>query len=141
MTTPATEKTTLAIDDRLAIHDLLALHGHLVDAGELDRLGEVLTADAVYDASDLGGEPLHGTVAVREASLALGAGNPVGHHVTNIVLTAVDEATVHARSKGIGVFGNGTTGSVTYEDTITRSADGWRISYRKVLARRAHLGQ
>jgi hypothetical protein len=138
MTTEA--KTALAIDDRLAIHELLALHGHLVDAGELDRLDEVLAADSVYDASDLGGEPLHGTAAVREASLALGPGNPVGHHVTNIVLDAVDDSTVHARSKGIGVLGDGTTGSVTYEDTITRGPDGWRLSYRRILARRAPLG-
>jgi hypothetical protein len=141
MTTRATGKTTLTVDDRLAIHELLAMHGHLVDAGELDRLDEVLTPDSVYDVSDLGSEPLHGIAAVREASLALGPGNPVGHHVTNVVLTAVDGATVHARSKGIGVNADGTTGSATYEDTVVRGDDGWRISYRRVLARRAPLGR
>lgn len=140
MTTPVPEKTALAIDDRLAIHELLALHGHLVDAGELDRLDEVLATDTVYDVSDLGGEPLRGTAAIREAALALGAGNPVGHHVTNVILAAANDSTVHARSKGIGVLGDGTTNSVTYEDTITRGADGWRISYRRILARRAPLG-
>ena len=141
MTTPATGKTALTVDDRLTIHELLAMHGHLVDAGELDRLDEVFTANLVYDVSDLGSKPLHGIAAVREAALALGPGNPLGHHVTNVALTAVDDATVHARSKGIGVNADGTTGSVTYEDTVTRGVDGWRISYRRVLARKVPLGR
>lgn len=39
-----------------------------------------------------------------------------------------------------GVNADGTTGSVTYQDTVTRGPRGWRIGYRKVLARRAPLG-
>jgi hypothetical protein len=83
---------------------------------------------------------LKGVAAIREAALALGESNPVGHHVTNIVLTQIVDGQVHARSKRIGINADGTTGSVTYEDTITRGDQGWRISYRKVLARRAPLG-
>jgi hypothetical protein len=76
-----------------------------------------------------------------EAALALGDNNPVGHHVTNIVLTEVGPDEVAARSKGIGVMADGTAGSVTYEDTVVRTAAGWRISRRKVLARRRPLGR
>ncbi len=131
---------TLSAEDRFAIAELISMHGHLFDGGELDRLDELFTADVVYDVTDFGQEPLRGVAAIREAALASGAANPVGHHVTNIVLTPVVDGRVHARSKGIGVTADGRTGSVTYEDTITRGERGWRISHRKVLARRAPLG-
>ncbi|GAA1952207.1 nuclear transport factor 2 family protein [Kitasatospora viridis] len=132
---------TLSASDRLAIAELISLHGHLFDDGELDRLDELFTADVVYDLSDFGQQqPLRGVAAVRAAALAMGEANPVGHHVTNIVLTPVADSEVRARSKGIGVKADGTTGSVTYEDTVVRGEQGWRISCRRVLARRVPLG-
>ncbi|MFF1836602.1 nuclear transport factor 2 family protein [Streptomyces sp. NPDC058231] len=131
---------TFTAEDRAAVTELIALHGHLVDDGELDRLGELFTADVVYDLSDFGSAPLHGVAAIRDAALAMGERNPVGHHITNIVLTGIADDRVRARSKGIGINADGTCGSVTYEDTIVRRADGWRISHRKVIARRAPLG-
>ncbi|POX43120.1 nuclear transport factor 2 family protein [Streptomyces sp. Ru73] len=131
----------LAAEDRAAIAELLSLHGHLFDAGELHRLGELFTEDVVYDVTDFGQPPLKGVTAIREAARALGEAIPVGHHVTNVVLVELpDGGGVHALSKGLGVNADGTTGSVTYEDTVVRAADGWRISHRKVLARRAPLG-
>lgn len=130
----------LSAEDRAAITDLISMHGHLFDGGELDRLGELFTADIVYDVTDLGYDPLEGVSAIREAALAVGESNPVGHHVTNVVLTQIADDQVQARSKGIGVNADGTTTSVTYEDTFSRGDQGWRISYRKVLARRAPLG-
>jgi hypothetical protein len=131
---------TLSADDRADIAELISLHGHLFDGGELDRLEELFTPEVVYDVTDFGQEPLIGVAAIREAALALGESNPVGHHVTNIVLAEIVDGQVHARSKGIGINADGTTGSVTYEDIITRGDQGWRISCRKVLARRAPLG-
>lgn len=130
----------LAEQDRIDITDLINLHGHLTDAGELDRAGELFTPDVSYDLTDFGMGPLHGTSALREAALALGDANPVGHHVTNIVITQIDERSARVRSKGIGVNADGTAGSVVYEDVVTRRADGWKISRRKVSARRAPLG-
>ena len=35
---------------------------------------------------------------------------------------------------------DGTAGSVVYDDVVTRTPDGWRISHRRVTARRAPLG-
>ncbi|MFD5316899.1 nuclear transport factor 2 family protein [Streptomyces sp. NPDC127098] len=129
----------LTAEDRVAVTDLVSLHGHLVDAGELDRLDELFTDDVTYDVTDLGGGPLQGLAAIREAALSMGELNPVGHHVTNIVLTELSADRVLARSKGLGVRSDGTVGSVTYEDTVTRTAAGWRITHRVVRARRTPL--
>ena len=126
--------------DRTVITELISLHGHLVDEGELGRLDEVFTDDVVYDVTDLGGEAIEGLVAVRETALAMGEAGPVGHHVTNIILSPLADGRVHARSKGIGVTADGRCGSVTYEDTIFRGDRGWRIGHRRVLARRVPLG-
>jgi ketosteroid isomerase-like protein len=127
--------------DRIDISDLINLHGHLTDAGELDQAGELFTADVTYDLGDFGLGSRHGPAAIREAALALGQANPVGHHVTNVVITAIDGSSARVQSKGIGVQADGSAGSVTYDDVVTRQGSGWKISYRKVTARRAALGQ
>ncbi len=84
---------------------------------------------------------LNGTAVMREAALALGDANPVGHHVTNIVITRIDDRSARVQSKGIGIKADGTAGSVAYDDIVTRQPDGWKISYRKVTAKRAALGE
>lgn len=130
----------LTEQDRIDINDLINLHGHLTDAGRLDQAGELFTPDVDYDLDDFGLGTLHGTAALREAALALGDANPVGHHVTNIVITQIDEHSVRVHSKGIGIKADGTAGSVGYDDIVTREPDGWKISHRKMTARRAALG-
>jgi SnoaL-like domain len=126
--------------DRVAITELIATHGHLCDSGRLDQLDEVFTVDVTYDVTDLGHPPLEGVAACAEAGRALGDLNPVGHHVTNVVLTENADGTVGALSKGLGVNADGSCASVTYEDTAVPTERGWRISHRRVLARRAPLG-
>jgi hypothetical protein len=127
-------------EDRAAIAELISLHGHLCDSGELDRLDEVFTADVEYDLTDFGQQGLRGVEACAAAAYALGDLNPVGHHVTNVILADAGDGSVRGRSKGIGVRADGTCGSVMYEDTIVRGPQGWRISRRKVLACRVPLG-
>ncbi|MFB6816523.1 nuclear transport factor 2 family protein [Streptomyces sp. NPDC056347] len=126
---------TLGAEERLAINELLALHGHLVDNGETDRLDELVTEDVVYDASALGHGELRGLAAFRDmARSRAGAKNgPVGHHVTNIVLTEAGDGRVHARSKGIGIAADGGCGTVTFEDEIVRGERGWRVSRRRIV--------
>jgi len=92
----------------------------------------VFTAGVVYDLTDFGQEPLEGAGALAAAARALGELNPVGHHVTNVVLAEPAGGQVHARSKGIGISADGTCGSVVYEDVGVRVGQGWRISHRKV---------
>ena len=130
---------TFTAEDRTAITDLIALHGHLCDDGDLEGLRELFTADVVYDVSDVGGEPIHGVDALIQAGIELGEGNPVGHHVTNIVLTGITDDRVTARSKGIAITATGGCASVTYDDTIVRTDNGWRINRRVVELRRVPL--
>lgn len=132
---------TLGPDDRAEITELLARHGHLFDDGEFDRLDLLFTASVRYDVTAFGGGVLQGVEAIRAATLALGDRNPVGHHVTNVVLTEQPDGSVRARSKGIGIYADGTAGSVTYEDDIVRTGDGWRIDARTVAPRRARHQQ
>ncbi len=131
----------LSEHDRIDINDLINLHGHLTDAGKLDQAGELFTPDVTYDLDDFSLGSLHGTAAMREVALALGDANPVGQHVTNIVITRIDDRSARVQSKGIGIKADGTAGSVVYDDIVTRQPDGWKIRYRKVTARRAALGE
>lgn len=130
---------TLSVEDRLAVHELISLHGHLMDSGAFERMDELFSADVVYDLSAFGSGELHGYEAITEASLALGSGNPVGHHVTNICVSEDVDGTVRVRSKGIGIYADGRVGSVVYEDVVRKEPGGWRIAYRKVILRRVPL--
>jgi SnoaL-like domain len=125
--------------DRIRIHELINLHGHLMDEGEFDRLGELVSNDVVYDVSALGGGQLIGPQAVEDAGSSLGAANPLGHHVTNVVVLDIDGDRARARSKGLGVMSDGTAGSVVYADELWRTDHGWRIAARRVLPRKAPL--
>ncbi|MEV4512399.1 nuclear transport factor 2 family protein [Dactylosporangium sp. NPDC049525] len=129
----------LSANDRAAITDLINRHGHLADHGDFDGMTALFTEDVTYDVTALGGGVMVGLAAGREAALALGDANPVAHHVTNIVLDQTADGVVHALSKGLGVMTDGSVGSVTYEDTVTRTAEGWRITHRIVRPRRTPL--
>ncbi|WP_437971104.1 nuclear transport factor 2 family protein [Sorangium sp. So ce260] len=124
--------TTLAVEDRLAIHELMALHGHIVDDGAIDDLDSLFTEDAVYDVSALGFGAHRGLDRLRELCQYKGEGNPVGHHVTNVMVRVDGDGVVRVRSKGIGVLANGSSGTVIYEDVVKRTPRGWRIAERKV---------
>lgn len=129
----------LSYEDRVAITDVINLHGHYADAGELERMAELFTDDVVYDVSDLGFAPINGRAALSDAALALGDKNPLGHHVTNIVVSELSDDEARVLSKAIAIMTGGSCGSATYEDTVVRTGAGWRISHRRVLARRRPL--
>ena len=126
-------------EDRNVITDLISMHGHLTDRGELDRLSEVFSDDVIYDVSDLGGTAIGGLDSLIAAAVALGDNNPIAHHVTNVVVSQVDEDHATALSKGLGINADGTIGSVTYEDLLERTDLGWRITHRSVRLRRTPL--
>jgi hypothetical protein len=129
---------TLRVEDRLDITELIALHGLLVDSGQMERMDEVFATDVVHDLTDFGMGIVTGLGLFRTPDP--GVEHPVGHHVTNTVLTALDDGRARAWSKGIGVRADGTAGSVVYEDIVERRPEGWRIVQRRVVARRAALG-
>jgi hypothetical protein len=116
------------------IHELINLHGHLVDEGAFDRLLELFTDDVAHHVSAKGGGTLSGSEAIADAARALGDQNPLGHHVTNVVVSIGDDVAATV-SKGLGVMSDGSIGTVVYEDELRRASDGWRISRRRVLRR------
>ncbi|MGW4247215.1 nuclear transport factor 2 family protein [Nocardia sp. NPDC004722] len=125
--------------DRLAIHELLSLHGHLSDTGDFDRFPEIFTEDIHYDLTAYNAGIVTGIPALRDLALQLGDRNPVAHHVTNIIVTPPTPTAAHTLSKGLAINLDGTTASVTYDDTLTRTPTGWRITHRRVLPRRKPL--
>ena len=129
----------LTAADRLAIADMINLHGHLTDRGDFAGMVRLFAADVTYDISAFGGGVLAGLAAAREAAIALGDANPLAHHVTNIVIEEAPDGTVSATSKYLGVMTDGSVGSGTYQDTIHKGDDGWRITHRVVRPRRVPL--
>jgi 3-phenylpropionate/cinnamic acid dioxygenase small subunit len=127
----------ITAEDRLAIQDMISLHGHVADDRDWDRLGELFTEDVVFDLEDFGYGTLHGLAALRDLSRASedDESQPLAHHVTNIIVTGLEDDTVRARSKGLAVMPDGTSGTAVYEDIVRRDKHGWRISHRKVVAR------
>jgi hypothetical protein len=82
---------------------------------------------------------LRGIAEILRATLDLGEGNPLAHHVTNITITDVEDDCVRTRSKAIVVIPGGRCGSATYVDTLRPDGGRWLISHRTVLARRTPL--
>jgi len=129
----------ITIEDKMNIGEIISLHGHLADAGQLDDFDKVFTEDVTYDLTPLGGGQLKGVYAMRDAALALGDKNPVGHHVTNIIISEGEDGMVHATSKAIGIRADGSCGSLVYDDILAKQDGNWRISYRKVTLRKTPL--
>lgn len=134
----------LSIDDRLSIHELISLHGHLADDRRSDELHLLLTEDAAYDVSAYGMGVVRGLDALVELFSARPGDQPVGHHVTNVVIAADDgepapggAATARVRSKGLSVMADGATGTVIYDDVVRRTPAGWRIAHRTVVPARS----
>ncbi|WP_216894197.1 nuclear transport factor 2 family protein [Nocardia alni] len=125
--------------DRWAIAETLSLHGHIVDGGHLDRLEEIFTPEVVYDLSAVGVGTFEGIEAARKGALQLGAGGPIAHHVTNVVITGAADDVVTVQSKGLMIMADGTMGSVTHLDTLRRHEDGWRISHRVIRPQRTPM--
>lgn len=130
----------LTTEDHRAIDRILALAGHIFDQGEMDRLREIFTPEAVYDLGDVGAGTFEGIDAIRNGALKLGAGNPIAHHITNIVITDHEDDQATAQSKGLIIMADGSVASVTHRDTLRHENGNWRISRRVILAQRTPLG-
>jgi hypothetical protein len=125
--------------DRWAIAETLSLHGHIFDGGHLNRLEEIFTPEIVYDLSAAGVGVFEGIDAVRNGALNLGAGNPIAHHVTNVVITSAADDSATVQSKGLMIMADGAMGSVTHLDTLRRGEAGWRISHRVIRPQRTPM--
>ncbi|MEO6511330.1 MAG: nuclear transport factor 2 family protein [Nocardioides sp.] len=121
--------------DRLAIHELVSLHGHLADGRRAEDLGLLLTPEATYDVTRYGLGVVRGLPALIELFTSAPGDQPVGHHVTNVIVTPDPDSGDRAcvRSKGLSVMADGRAGTVVYEDDVVRTASGWRIHARTVI--------
>jgi hypothetical protein len=126
----------LTAEDRLDLLELGNLYGHVLDAFLWDRLDEVFAPDGVFDPSDVGLPVMRGLDEIREKLIPLEEGpdraNVHNHIGTNPTIVSVgDDGVVKMRSKYV-VAGKGEYLSFgEYEDDCVRTADGWRIAYRK----------
>jgi 3-phenylpropionate/cinnamic acid dioxygenase small subunit len=112
-----------------AIQQLYALYGHVMDDRAWDRLGEVFTEDCVFDATALGVPLMEGLPAMAtttETSPAV----PLAHHVTNVLVVALDGDSARVRAKALGTYSRGRAFSGDYDDSLVRTAAGWRIRRR-----------
>ncbi len=128
---------SLTVEQTVDIQRLVSLHGHLSDIRDFQENGgefaAVFTDDIVYDMDALGHGTVRGRKALSEAARALGDVHPAGHHVTNVLVTETPAGEIHVRSKFLAINTDGTTGTGVYEDTVTETPDGWRITHRSIL--------
>ena len=130
----------LHAEDRQATGETLSLHRHLFDRGHLDQLRQIFTPGVVYDMSAAGAGTFEGIEAIQSAALQPGAGNPVAHHVTNVVITSDEGDVATAESKIFMLMKNGGLEGATQWDTLRRHGGGWRISRRVISPQRIPLG-
>jgi ketosteroid isomerase-like protein len=128
------------LNDERDIQRVYLRYCDVIDAKQFDRLDEVFTQDCVGDYRDS-----HGTVQQGLAPLLvhlhvnLGSGStcgPTHHNVLNFRIdchgdTATAAVHFYAVHQGVGAMA-GELYSVwgQYEDELTRTAQGWRISRR-----------
>ncbi len=123
------------LEDRIAIGDLLSLYGHVLDLGQWDRIGELFTRDAVFDAGTSTLPPMRGIDEILERLPPLEDPYPnQSHHATNVVIEEKSAARAIVRSKFLVLRLDGILSVGEYLDEVVRAEDGWRI--RRRTARR-----
>jgi hypothetical protein len=124
-------------DDILAIQAVVVLYGFLLDDREWDRFDQVFTEDAVVDFRDQSADPPTGLAPiagraeiVRQFRDVLT--HPYQHMLVNHVIEDVSPDEVVVRSKALLPIPGGSVADTVYHDTVRRTADGWRISYKAI---------
>lgn len=122
--------------DLAAIHQTLALFAHVFDNRDTDGLRLVFTDDVTVDIGR-GPTParsFHGIAAFAEYVAGKAAAVP-DHHTLNTAVAVDDLGRVQTRSRYIGVNPEGALTSGEFLDIFERTPDGWRIAYRRSIAR------
>jgi hypothetical protein len=116
--------------DALAV---VASYGHAIDDRDWPGMTRVFTADATVEwINDKGSTKL----AFPELmALWKAYDHPSAHLSTNAIASSASDQEIQIRSKGLAIESDGRAWSVTYDDTLSRTADGWRISGRTVYER------
>ncbi|MBL7551488.1 nuclear transport factor 2 family protein [Frankia sp. AgB1.9] len=121
-------------DDVLAIQEILALFSYVFDDNDVDGLGLVFTPDATVEHGIGPHRSYHGLAELADYVLSKSAAAP-DHFTVNTALSARDDGTVLARSRYIGINRDSRLTSGEFLDIFVRTAQGWRISYRRGIPR------
>jgi ketosteroid isomerase-like protein len=123
-------------EDRLALVELVARWSHAADERDPDLLRRLLTDDAELHVAD---DPTttHGADAVATRATAAPDNQQLRRHVRNTVVDELTADTASTRSYYLlttSVDGGRPTTLATgvYTDRMRRTADGWRITERRV---------
>lgn len=125
------------VSDRLEINEVLARYCHALDRQDWPAFRALFTPDARLDFAAFGG-PV-GDVAAIEAHLRPVLESLKGsEHVSTTVIIDLDGDKASARSAAIVPLTRATAdggehtmfNGLFYEDELTRTAQGWRISVR-----------
>jgi hypothetical protein len=129
----------LTADDRLDIAELPARYADALDFLEPERLREVFTTDAVWEAGSTR------LVGLDEIMAFMGRDDvhPGAHLLLNLYIESVTEdprdggPLVRLRSRGVYPVGPSDRKNPSgvfygrYEDDVVRTSDGWRIRHRR----------
>ena len=108
-------------------------YGHLVDAADWASLAAIFTDGATVEwINDQGNTKVSVTQLLPKFA---DFDHPSAHHATNILVDVIDSDRARVSSKGLAVESDGRCWSVTYDDIVVRTPDGWRIARRVVRER------
>ena len=129
--------TSASVSDRLAVSEVLDDYARGVDSKDWDLVTSVFTEDAHLDYSAFGGpkgsrEEVIGWISASVTSFAM-----TQHHITNrhITLDGDDAVSIAELFAPMGMAsGEGKMSMLLsggrYNDRMSRTADGWKISTR-----------
>lgn len=128
------------ISDRIEIDELLARYSRALDYRNFDELEQIFTPDGEFDAGGLG-HP-HGPAAIRAMiEGTIGDLDATQHLVGKSIIEFSEDGnsaevrtyliSQHIRESAPGPVKHYFLGG-EYADRVVRTADGWRIAYRRL---------
>lgn len=128
------------INDRIEIDELLARYSRALDFRQFEELEGIFTPDGEFDAGGLG-HP-HGPAAIREMiEGTIGGLDSTQHLVGKSIIEFSEDGnsaevhtyliSQHIRESAPGPVKHYFLGG-EYADRVVRTADGWRIAYRRL---------
>lgn len=128
------------MNDRIEIDELLARYSRALDFRQFEELEGIFTPDGEFDAGGLG-HP-HGPAAIREMiEGTIGGLDSTQHLVGKSIIEFSEDGdsaevrtyliSQHIRESAPGPVKHYFLGG-EYADRVVRTADGWRIAYRRL---------
>ena len=127
--------------DIVLIHQLLGRYGHFIDDRRWELFGELFTPDATIDyESTTGRVERAGRDAIVVWFRELERSHPPAHHVTNIVVDELADASgrVDVHSKFIAPYTRShhvpkRLYGGKYHDVVVKTEAGWRFAHKQCI--------